>query len=288
MKGNIYIFPIFLFLSILSIFGLSCFSSDNAEKSNVNMNYFYVYPSESYPYNIYPKTPFQISLIIKESDNLPWKVCLLSFQDPAFKYSGDFCINSEEVAYSKYEYNIVLPKDGYISLEEPELLTSQSYSVNALLCYQYKSIFMLNGCISSRKICNLNINSTTVNSPIAINKAYFSPSPNGVDLVVEFSINNIQNTSNFYVTKENVLNSCNLNSFNVKNISFNYKIFIYTSDIKINNTYSYTSSINKDNKYILRVNFGKVSDMDNIVVMLTFDYYVTSVYVLPSVNVIKS
>jgi len=86
--------------------------------------------------------------------SINWSICLASFKSQAFNVIGERCVNKEN---DSEEYEIYLPKNGYIRLENPEIVLGKTEKIIVNACYSYYNIFSLEGCVSKDRVCELKL-----------------------------------------------------------------------------------------------------------------------------------
>jgi len=141
------IFPLFLILLFSS-----CFSP---EAEQPKKDYLIKVVGYNLPSIIKSGSVYQIPVKVYLGDiSINWSICLASFKSVAFNVTGERCVNKE---YDSEEYDVYLPKNGYIILGNSESILSKTENIIVNACYSYYNIFSLEGCVSKDRICELKL-----------------------------------------------------------------------------------------------------------------------------------
>jgi len=145
-----------LFFSVFPLFVILLFSSCFLpETEQPKKDYLIKVVGYNLPPIIKRGSVYQIPIRVYLGDpSINWSICLVSFKSSAFKVIGDRCVSKE---YDSELYEVYLPKEGSIILENPENLLSETENIIINACYNHYNVFSLEGCVDKSKVCKLNI-----------------------------------------------------------------------------------------------------------------------------------
>lgn len=206
---------IFFFFIFLLSYLMGCLGGN----SNNSSFYSSFYISASYPNIIYPNQQFNINIIMLNNHYKEWALCLASFNSLAYKIVGDLCVNNNEINSDHFS----LPYNGYIELVNPNILLNNEQQIIADFCYYGNETLILQGCLEQNQVCNLNVNGNQY--PFGISNAYIVYQNGEYYINLEINFLGNSNTTFQYITNQNIINSCNINSINPNNYYFNYTIY---------------------------------------------------------------
>jgi len=148
-----------LFFSIFPLFLVLLFSSCFLpQPEQPKEKYLIKIEGFNLPLTMKKGSVYQIPVRVYLGDtSINWSVCLASFRSLAFNVTGKRCVNKE---YDSEMYEVYLPKEGSMILENPEYILSDTENIVINVCYSYYNIFSLEGCVGRNKVCRLDIRGT--------------------------------------------------------------------------------------------------------------------------------
>jgi len=233
-----------LFFSIFPLFLVLLFSSCFLpQPERPKEDYLIKVVGYNLPSIIKNGSVYQIPVRVYLGDtSINWSICLVSFRSSAFKVTGDRCISKE---YDSELYEVYLPKEGFIILENPEIVLSETENIVVNACYNYYNIFSLEGCVSKDKTCKLKL-TNVLPKVIYINmesaEVVYDPQNDTYYLRVYLYPSEEENV--FIGSKDRDISKCYIESFSGEYYNVSY-ILKYSENSTFGNIVLYPGKINQ-------------------------------------------
>jgi len=221
-----------VFFSIIPLFFVLLFSSCFLPQTEQKMNeeeYLIKVVGYNLPNTMKEGVIYEIPIKVYLGDtSINWSICLASFESIGFNVTGDRCVTKE---YNAEEYDVYLPENGFIVLENPDEVLSETENIVVNVCYNYYNIFSLEGCVSKNEICSLNITGVLPEAAyINIESAEAIYDPENNTYYLRIYLYPSENESVFIGSKNEDISNCY-----VENFSGNYYNVTYTLRYGTNN-----------------------------------------------------